>query len=176
MTTGSDRWLDREAGPVVRPYALTKGRTRPQGTALGLSDMVKVAGPMVREERGLGPEHRRLLGLCQSAIAVADLASETDLPLGVVRVLLADLRERGLDTTQPTLLVLDGSKALHAAGRRLWGQNAVIQRCQVHKKRNVKAHVPEKHLPELDQRLGAVFQTVRLRGCQAVLGSQGQAA
>ena len=96
MTTGSDRWLDREAGPVVRPYALTKGRTRPQGTALGLIDMVKVAGPMVREERGLGPEHRRLLGLCQSAIAVADLASETDLPLGVVRVLLADLRERGL--------------------------------------------------------------------------------
>ena len=71
---------------------------------------------------------------------------------------LEDLRERGLDTTQPTLLVLDGSKALHAAARRLWGQNAVIQRCQVHKKRNVKAHVPEKHQPELDQRLGAAYQ------------------
>ena len=72
--------------------------------------------------------------------------------------LLEDLRERGLDTTQPTLLVLDGSKALHAAARRIWGQNAVIQRCQIHKKRNVKAHVPEKHLPELDQRLGAAYQ------------------
>ena len=34
----------------------------------------------------------------------------------------------------------------------------MIQRCQVHKKRNVKAHVPEKHLPELDQRLGAAYQ------------------
>ena len=44
------------------------------------------------------------------------------------------------------------------AARRLWGQNAVIQRCQVHKKRNVKAHVPEKHLPELDQRLAAAYQ------------------
>ena len=72
--------------------------------------------------------------------------------------LLEDLQRRGLDTAQPTLLVLDGSKALHAAARRLWGQNAVIQRCQVHKKRNVKAHVPEKHLPELDQRLGAAYQ------------------
>jgi transposase-like protein len=62
--------------------------------------------------------------------------------------LLEDLQQRGLDATQPTLLVLDGSKALHAAARRFWGKNAVIQRCQVHKKRNVKAHVPEKHLPE----------------------------
>jgi transposase-like protein len=34
----------------------------------------------------------------------------------------------------------------------------MIQRCQVHKKRNVKAHVPEKRLPELDQRLGAAYQ------------------
>jgi transposase-like protein len=63
---------------------------------------------------------------------------------------LEDLRKRGLDTTQPTLLLLGGAKALHAATRRLWGQNAVIQQCQVHKKRNVQAHVSEKHQPELD--------------------------
>ena len=91
---------------------------------------------------------KRILGLRQGATENAVVCTE----------LLEDLRERGLDTTQPTLLVLDGSKALHAAARRLWGQNAVIQRCQVHKKRNVKAHVPEKHLPELDQRLGAAYQ------------------
>ena len=42
--------------------------------------------------------------------------------------------------------------------RWLWGQNAVIQRCQVYKKRNVKAQVPEKHLPELEQQLGAAYQ------------------
>jgi transposase-like protein len=46
-------------------------------------------------------------------------------------------------------------KALAERGFSGQRQNAVIQRCQVHKKRNVKAHVPEKHLPELDQRLGA---------------------
>jgi hypothetical protein len=44
----------------------------------------------------LGPEHLRLLRYCRSRASVADLATELDLPLGVVRILLADLRERGL--------------------------------------------------------------------------------
>jgi putative transposase len=59
--------------------------------------------------------------------------------------------------TQQALLVLACSKALHSVARRLWGQNAVIQRCQVHKKRIVNAHVPEKHLPELDEQLGVAY-------------------
>jgi DNA-binding IclR family transcriptional regulator len=73
--------------------------------------------------RELGPEHRRLLGLCRTPAAVADLASETDLPLGVVRVLLGDLRERGLvrvvraagrSTPEESVLrsVLDGLRTL----------------------------------------------------------------
>jgi Protein of unknown function (DUF742) len=95
MTAGG-MWLDREAGPVVRPYALTKGRTQAQGPELGLIDLVAASGPVAARPRGLGPEHRRLLELCRRPIAVADIASETDLPLGVVRVLLGDLRERGL--------------------------------------------------------------------------------
>jgi hypothetical protein len=96
MTGGGDRWLDREAGPVVRPYALTRGRTKPPGAGLGLIDLVAASSGVVADARGLGPEHRRLLGLCRSPMAVADLASETDLPLGVVRVLLGDLQEKGL--------------------------------------------------------------------------------
>lgn len=47
-------------------------------------------------EAKLGPEHRRLLESCRPAVAVADLASDLDLPLGVVRILIADLRELGL--------------------------------------------------------------------------------
>ena len=46
-----------------------------------------------------GPQHP---GLCQKPITVADLASETGLPLGVVRVLLGDLREQGLITLVET--------------------------------------------------------------------------
>jgi hypothetical protein len=123
MTRGGEMWLDREAGPVVRPYALTRGRTQPAGAMFGLIDVVTAAASRTGDSRGLGPEHRRLIGLCRRPIAVADLASETDLPLGVVRVLLGDLRERGLiavadqaegASSEENLLrsVLDGLRAL----------------------------------------------------------------
>jgi hypothetical protein len=45
----------------------------------------------------------------------------------VCGALWEDLHARGLDTSRPVLLVLDGAKALHAAGKRIWGQNGVIQ-------------------------------------------------
>src|SRR4051794_14147440 len=61
----------------------------------------------------------------------------------LVRGLLVELRERGLDTTRPVLAVLDGSKAL-AAGIREVFDRPVIQRCQLHKIRNVRDHLPQK--------------------------------
>lgn len=75
----------------------------------------------------------------------------------VCTALLEDLQQRGLDTSQPTLLVLDGAKALHAAVKRVWGPRALIQRCQVHKKRNVREHLPEKHWDELSRQLQAAY-------------------
>jgi hypothetical protein len=95
---GDEIWLDRDAGPVVRPYAVTRGRTRAPGVALGLIDLVVSAGRHAAEKRGLAPEHRLLLGLAGAPIALADLASDADLPLGVVRVLVGDLQEMGLVT------------------------------------------------------------------------------
>jgi hypothetical protein len=89
-------------GPVVRPYAVTSGRTRPSGAAI---DMVALVSALRRvtladlepeQEAKLGPEHRRLLERCRHPVAVVDLASDLDLPLGVVRILVADLREQGL--------------------------------------------------------------------------------
>jgi putative transposase len=59
----------------------------------------------------------------------------------VVRDLLADLRDRGLDTTCPILCVLDGAKAL-VAGVKAVFDRPVIQRCQLHKLRNVEAKLP----------------------------------
>lgn len=61
----------------------------------------------------------------------------------VVKTLLEDLIERGLDATRPRLYVLDGGKALHKAVRELFGNDVNIQRCQVHKKRNVLSHLPQ---------------------------------
>jgi hypothetical protein len=81
---------------VVRPYALTRGRTHTTGADLSLTDLVEAEAARASEGRGLPPEHRRLLALCARPAAVADLASDVDLPLGVVRVLLGDLCQQGL--------------------------------------------------------------------------------
>lgn len=76
----------------------------------------------------------------------------------VVRELLADLRERGLDTEAAILVVLDGSKALHKGVKDVFGERALIQRCRVHKLRNVIEHLPK------EKRQQALW---RLRGAWA---------
>lgn len=92
-----DHWLDRDAGPVVRPYALTGGRTRPRGETVDLLAIVAATVDGRPLDRMLlEPEHLRVLHLCRHPVPVADLASDIDLPLGVVRILLSDMRERGL--------------------------------------------------------------------------------
>ena len=119
-----DRWFDREAGPVVRPYALTKGRTLPSGEAsFGLIDVVIATSARPPEHFRPGPEHRRILRLCRRPTPIVDLTSEIDLPLGVVRVLLGDLTGEGMlrvlstqkqPVTDQRLLrmVLDGLESL----------------------------------------------------------------
>ena len=92
-----DRWFDREAGPVVRPYAVTKGQTLPSGQAsFGLIDVVVATGGRPPEHFRPGPEHQRILSLCRRPTPIVDLTSEIDLPLGVVRVLLGDLTSEGM--------------------------------------------------------------------------------
>jgi putative transposase len=61
----------------------------------------------------------------------------------VVRALLSDLIERGLDADAPRLWVIDGAKALRRAITETFGQSALVQRCQEHKRRNVLDHLPE---------------------------------
>jgi hypothetical protein len=92
-----ERWFDQDAGPVVRPYALTKGRTSSSGSAsFGLIDVVAATGERPSEHFRPGPEHRRILSVCRRPVPVVDLTSEIDLPLGVVRVLLGDLMDEGM--------------------------------------------------------------------------------
>jgi Protein of unknown function (DUF742) len=98
MSPLEDRWLDDEAGPVVRPYALTRGRTRPSGENLDVIAMVIAVRGAWPDPADLEPEHFALLRLCAVPASVADLAADLDLPLGVVQILLADLRERSLIT------------------------------------------------------------------------------
>jgi len=103
MSAG-DKWDARDAGPVVRPYALTGGRTEPaDGEVLDLIAIVVATGKAAsaNDPVALSPEHRKILGLCRDPVTVADLASDTALPLGVVRVLLADLIVLGQITVLP---------------------------------------------------------------------------
>jgi transposase-like protein len=71
----------------------------------------------------------------------------------VVSSLLSELVERGLDFSTPRIYVLDGGKALAAAVRKHAGEAAFIQRCQVHKKRNVVDHVPEEHKADVRRKM-----------------------
>jgi hypothetical protein len=97
------QWVDLDAGPVVRPNALTGGRTRPVGERFDLLALVCAVRGVKRDALELEPEQLVLLRRCQVPTPAADLAADLDLPLGVVRILVSDLRERGLVTIhQPT--------------------------------------------------------------------------
>jgi transposase-like protein len=123
-------------------------------------DAQPYAGEMMVVALGITTSgEKRLLGLRQGATENAT----------VVTSLLEELRERGVRTDVPTLFVLDGAKALRAAVIRVWGKFAVIQRCQVHKLRNVKDHLVDEHHEELRQRLNAAYHETNATQALALL-------
>ncbi|MBB6119894.1 DUF742 domain-containing protein [Nocardiopsis algeriensis] len=78
---------------LMRPYSLTGGRTRPSRTDLALTaQVVSVPGSL---PSGADPELELIVSLCVHPLSVAEVASRAGLPLGVTRVLLADLADRG---------------------------------------------------------------------------------
>jgi len=76
----------------------------------------------------------------------------------VVRGLLGSLAERGVDFNEPRLYLLDGSRALRAAVISFAGDAAFIQRCQVHKIRNVAEYLPEESRHAVKFRMRAAYQ------------------
>jgi putative transposase len=76
----------------------------------------------------------------------------------VATALLADLVDRGLDTGQGVLCVLDGAKALRKAVRDVLGADTPVQRCVRHKERNVLDHLPERDRPTVKRRLRAAWK------------------
>ncbi|MEO3744438.1 DUF742 domain-containing protein [Plantactinospora sp. B5E13] len=119
MRTGTDgrtddAWYDQDAGPVVRPYAMTRGRTQPVRGEFDLISLVVARGP-APEGADLTPEQTAILGHCQRPLSVAEIAAALDLPVGTVRVLLGDLLEVGLiDTHAPPLLDAPSEELLEA--------------------------------------------------------------
>ena len=113
-----------------------------------LIDATPFEGQQMVVALGIGQDGRKtILGLRQGATENATVVGE----------LLGDLLARGLDFTLPRLYVLDGGKALHAAVKKYAGGAAPVQRCQVHKRRNVLDHLSEQDQPAIARKLNAAY-------------------
>jgi transposase-like protein len=113
-----------------------------------LIDATPFAGQQMVAALGIGQDGRKtILGIRQGATENATVVGE----------LLGDLMNRGLDYTQLRLYILDGGKALHAAVKKYAGESAPIQRCQVHKRRNVLDHLTDEQKPLVAKTLNAAY-------------------
>ena len=83
--------------------------------------------------------------------------------------LLANLQSRGLRTDRSLLVMLDGSKALRKAVRDTFGDAALVQRCQVHKLRNVLDHLPERQRPLVKARLQRAYRCTEVAPARRLL-------
>jgi len=76
----------------------------------------------------------------------------------VLTPFLQELGERGLDSSQGLLVILDGGKGLRAAVRQAFGHSALVQRCQWHKRENVVKHLPKGEQVTWRRRLQRAYQ------------------
>ncbi|MFC0112798.1 DUF742 domain-containing protein [Kibdelosporangium aridum] len=93
MTAGRDNWVDDEAGPLVRPYAMTRGRTRQANRDLNMITLV-VAAKDVIDTVALDADYVAILELCHQPLSIAELAARMNVPIVVVKVLVSDLIEQ----------------------------------------------------------------------------------
>ncbi len=75
----------------------------------------------------------------------------------VCKELLEDIQTRGLQTDGPMLVLLDGAKALRSAVEETFGDRAIVQRCQLHKRRNVLKYLPKRYHPEYDRKISTAY-------------------
>jgi len=113
-----------------------------------LIDATPFAGQQMVVALGISQDGKKtILGIRQGATENATVVGE----------LRGDLVERGLDFSEPRLYVLDGGKALHTAVKKYAGAAAPIQRCQVHKRRNVLDHLTDEQKPSIARKLNAAY-------------------
>jgi hypothetical protein len=91
----------------------------------------------------------------KKVLGLMDGATENS---AVCKTLLENLVERGFDPEVRRLYVIDGSKALRKAIKDSFGESALVQRCQVHKKRNVFDHLPESERPNISRQITLAYR------------------
>lgn len=123
-------------------------------------DAVKVAGTSIVVAIGIAENgEKKGLGMRLGATENAQVCIE----------LLEDLKRRGLDTEHPVLIVIDGSKGLHSAVERFFGDWVVVQRCQFHKRQNVLDHLPKKYHSEYRRKIQAAYKMRRYNDALSAL-------
>lgn len=116
--------------------------------AVLMIDGVDVGGHTVIIALGIDTKgEKHILGLRQGATENTTVA----------KALLEDLVERGLDVERPMLVVIDGAKALRKAVTDVLGEQTPVQRCTVHKKRNVLEHLSKTDRPWVSRRMTQAY-------------------
>ena len=94
MTARDDAWASEDGPSLVRPYALVRGRTRHQGSSAIPVEAIVVTEPEI-DASGLVLEPAAIVRLCRTPHSVAEVSARLGLPVGVVRVMVADLTSDG---------------------------------------------------------------------------------
>jgi Protein of unknown function (DUF742) len=112
-SSDEESWIDGDTGRLVRPYAVSDGRTHPTSD-LDLLTMVRATGSLARI--AMDPDREQALALCSSPISVAEIAARLKLPALVTKILVSDLLEGGAVTvrTPPTELAQPDHSMLKA--------------------------------------------------------------
>ncbi len=112
-------------GPIVRPYALTRGRTRSShDEELRIETLISSTGLGASIGNRLDLEHRRIIALCQHVLSVAEISARLHLTLGVTRVIVGDMVQDGLVTIHRSVIPESGpdltllEKVLHGLQKR----------------------------------------------------------
>ena len=153
--TGGERSVSKSA--VSRAFV---SRTRDQLKALMSRDLadLRIAVLMIDGIDLKGRTHVVALGITTEgeklALGLWDGSTENT---AVAQALLADLVDRGLDTEQGVLVVIDGAKALRKAVRIVLGEHTPVQRCIRHKERNVLDLIPDQDRETVKRRLRAAW-------------------
>jgi len=149
----------------------------------------KLAELLARDLTGLDVAAMMIDGIifaeCCVVVALAITTDGTKVPVGlwegdtenkiVVTDLLADLVARGLECEDGVLFVLDGSKALAGGVKRVFGDRALIQRCVLHKRRNLDGYLPDGYAQMIDRQLAKAFNDVDpARGLRVATGIAAQ--
>lgn len=124
--------------------------------AIGI-DGIELGGHLVVGAIGIDSKGRKeVLGIWAGATQNAQLC----------KMLIEELIERGLDVSRKYLFVIDGCRALRKAIREVFGEDSLVQRCQVHRRRNVLAHLPKQYHDRVTRTLEVAYNMASYEGAK----------